>query len=1717
MTAAQHTSDSDSGAPLSWRSAATRSEDDISDISVDTAASSWKTRAQAGLKKFYENNHKRQQELKSRAATASTGGALDPEAHERPIGCVGVEKLVQLIDFGAASDFVGRRRASSFTSASSSSSSSSSSAATFPRLSNAEHEAERNVHHEAQHHQDQRPGSANAQTTQQQLPSFLDYFDVGVTESILSYLDITSLSKCCLVHAGMFSDVARCHQSWKWAILQNYGVYYEDYVDSVSHLRALAQDHVGDEVWRLLFIYIRQVLRNVSCGAKKKNPGCVVREFPGVLRPRGTTARGGPLEVVPDSSAGGDEDEERNGTTSAAEKVTAPKTKKSRKNKYRGSIELSDDGKFVYWENGGELHLIDIVSGTVRKRINLENQTFKTYFHRIANSGKRLFVCLNDRLVYYELEKHETGFDFVGERRKSEDSAGEDELERPEAFDMPTTSIGEAVDALTSGPVSSSRTTSKSSASSRSPSLPDGELLSLRGGGAAISKMGAPPASGSTKPGSSSSSSTSFLNDNMGRPLELLLHRDRLALLESHRCTMWDVNSLQLIAQIFPVRPLAELELEVRADAALPHEMPLAFEIQWIGSQLVTWVRGALVPLEIFSVATGARLARLEQSRLIPAKWLQVDVARVTWLDTESLDYFLIGALDSCGIVSLWDSYYQLLCRFNGCSDFGALQPLDLVLTQDFVAVVDEELSVHFYKCWFHPARDPNCADCKRQRGELPATHVLLPNTGGVNGDEKAAAEGGNDPDPKEVPVTVEPKLCSTALDILQERYIDELEFASVPEGAHKNVDEQQATSTGDCKPPSEVNEAGPKNAFCLPRASGTENKQEILLSSSSSCSGSTTAEQSATEADMELSDVTVSSTTARDAPEVVSRPCVLESQNGAEHQEMLSDVFSAVESGFGSSEESGKEQPEEKRNKGSFGNEPSTTTEQKKAQTSEDQEREDDAATNPPTAAECYYFCLACRQKFDDPRPRSTMRLLPRSLAQRARDDREEQEEDDGLFPWAEPPATFANCSMVEERAEKMPGPWSKRALAGTSTAAVSSYVSVDVPADWAQHIRTLNGAETEEKERKKAAIRAKIAARVRKNAAARGVKKPRDRDERCGFGYLHRAYDPLARARELFEGGEDGFSEDQQESSSDSRGASRLQKAKMLAPAEYRPRPCVSSQLTADRRYNVQNVEFERPNEIWENQACATCVDQPWRQRKACTECDGPAINPPRVDDFNCGPSSSLENRSKIAAALPKDGVGGKRPADPHGKTTSRAERSSGSASGGSDNDDDDDDEARTPGARRPKWKNLLNGTVGPHGGPRGPGATWERALASFLSTAVDEAARRPNGEAGGITCRTCGAQTGTVLNFLPCGCHACCSNCVGRHLLRAPRNCETCGASWYGFAIENGAGGGTASSSAAAEESAPSTSVCNVETGTSTTEMAPCATEAGSSTSSAAASSSSSCSSASSSSPVEGNQSGTTGAPEEKKVETGCASHDGVSVNAEATGTEVDPATAIPSSSSSAGTPPGAVVTPTVPSRAQDCDSARNDGDDPEDDDTDSLVCEENPNGVDAEDPLLAPCRCCGGYCGRTRARHGKSTRNAYDDSEESTLEDFLWPHTRSKNVRKVHEHFVPDVDSYFAAYRRFLNICTFHKSGKESLSVYCTQTLKKQVFLLPAKHAKFEEWVAIRVLNSDLLIYDFRPGALSFDQWLLKKISCGKVSETAAGRQRRRRLCTRFPAA
>ncbi|CAE7509756.1 unnamed protein product, partial [Symbiodinium pilosum] len=106
---------------------------------------------------------------------------------------------------------------------------------------------------------------------------------------------------------------------------------------------------------------------------------------------------------------------------------------------------------------------------------------------------------------------------------------------------------------------------------------------------------------------------------------------------------------------------------------------------------------------------------------------VQVDVARVTWVSVEALDHFVLCALDSKSVITLWDSkagFSPIFRFYSGCED-----PFDLVLTQDFMVIIQDNLpnnrlDLFFWKLWLHPdfevdGTDNQCSEgLERRRRE---------------------------------------------------------------------------------------------------------------------------------------------------------------------------------------------------------------------------------------------------------------------------------------------------------------------------------------------------------------------------------------------------------------------------------------------------------------------------------------------------------------------------------------------------------------------------------------------------------------------------------------------------------------------------------------------------------------------------------------------------------------------------------------------------------------------------------------------------------------------------------------------------------------------------------------------------------------------------------------------------------------------------------------
>jgi len=316
-----------------------------------------------------------------------------------------------------------------------------------------------------------------------------------------------------------------------------------------------------------------------------------------------------------------------------------------RRRRYRGSLELADNCNVFFWENGRTVQVVCAKTGKVLREIDT-GQMFRRYFHRLANVKNKLFVCLNDCIQVWEYGIND---------------AHKPPVELPPPLRLP---------------------------------------------GAA----------------------------KVGRPLELLVHRRRLILLESNCCLLWDTDSLKFVCCIQhdespDVLHTAEnggnigsavgsgddpgvgrLGGTAAAAAATAAGQPLggeleesrALEIQWMGDLIVTWLRGSSVSLKVWTLE-GARIAHLHMESPL----VQVDVARVTWVSVGTLDHFLLAALDARSVVSLWDSkkgFEPIFKFYCGCEE-----PFDLVLTQDFMAVVNDNiadncLELCFWKLWFHPS-----------------------------------------------------------------------------------------------------------------------------------------------------------------------------------------------------------------------------------------------------------------------------------------------------------------------------------------------------------------------------------------------------------------------------------------------------------------------------------------------------------------------------------------------------------------------------------------------------------------------------------------------------------------------------------------------------------------------------------------------------------------------------------------------------------------------------------------------------------------------------------------------------------------------------------------------------------------------------------------------------------------------------------------------------
>ncbi|CAE7867433.1 unnamed protein product [Symbiodinium microadriaticum] len=208
------------------------------------------------------------------------------------------------------------------------------------------------------------------------------------------------------------------------------------------------------------------------------------------------------------------------------------------------------------------------------------------------------------------------------------------------------------------------------------------------------------------------------LLSRVGRPLELLVHRQRLILVESSCCLLWHTETLEFICCIEHDdigtsfgRKSSTTETERSQGACDP------LEVQWMGDLLVTWRhaaphaghaaadpvqgRGSQRSLNVWTLDGEPRAFLQADSPLV-----QVDVARVTWVSVYTLDHFIICALDSRSVINLWDSkagFSPIFRFYSGCEE-----PFDLVLTQDFMVVIQDNMSANrldlfFWKLWLHP------------------------------------------------------------------------------------------------------------------------------------------------------------------------------------------------------------------------------------------------------------------------------------------------------------------------------------------------------------------------------------------------------------------------------------------------------------------------------------------------------------------------------------------------------------------------------------------------------------------------------------------------------------------------------------------------------------------------------------------------------------------------------------------------------------------------------------------------------------------------------------------------------------------------------------------------------------------------------------------------------------------------------------------------------
>jgi len=209
----------------------------------------------------------------------------------------------------------------------------------------------------------------------------------------------------------------------------------------------------------------------------------------------------------------------------------------------------------------------------------------------------------------------------------------------------------------------------------------------------------------------------------VGRPLELLVHRQRLILVESNCCLLWHTETLEFICCIqhddtgaafgCPVDHPSPREVQGS------HRLRETLEVQWMGDLLMTWGRGSLKSLNVWTLDGEGKAFLKTESALV-----QVDVARVTWQSVYTLDHFILCALDSRSVVTLWDSkenFAPIFRFYCGCEE-----PFDLVLTQDFMVVINDNVSANrldlcFWKLWLHPdfeAPDESIESLEMMRSE---------------------------------------------------------------------------------------------------------------------------------------------------------------------------------------------------------------------------------------------------------------------------------------------------------------------------------------------------------------------------------------------------------------------------------------------------------------------------------------------------------------------------------------------------------------------------------------------------------------------------------------------------------------------------------------------------------------------------------------------------------------------------------------------------------------------------------------------------------------------------------------------------------------------------------------------------------------------------------------------------------------------------------------